>query len=142
MGTVTMVGFNQTKDAVERGSLSQVFLGASQTPAAQCMLLHQHTAGRFHFCRFVRGSNRFSTTWPIIETEADHCGYGECATRVQGAFQRCVQSVSGPSLLRAQTDRMVETGATVNPSLPGPKRGSGGKEKVRVLCASNLGRSA
>lgn len=46
--------YHQTKDAVERGSLSQVFLGASQTPAAQCLLLHQQTAGRSHFSPFVR----------------------------------------------------------------------------------------
>ena len=48
----------QTKNAVERGYLSQVFLGESLTPAAQCTVLHHRTAGRFHFCRFVRGSNR------------------------------------------------------------------------------------
>ena len=130
-GTVAMVQCSQTKDAMRAriivATVPQAFTGLfPQRPNGGCS--HHSLEGRFLFA-FVRGSNRFSTTWPTIETDAAHYGYGACATRVQGAFQRCVQSVSGPSLLRAQTDHPVETGATVNPSLTVPNRDQEGKRR-------------
>lgn len=126
---------NQTKHAVAARTLVATVpqaphgLFRQRPKGTSCNLV---SAGRFHFCRFVRGSNRFSTTWPTIENATERCGYVACATRVQGAFQRCVQSVSGPSLLRAQTDREVETGATVKPSRTAPNRDQEGKRRSEI----------
>ena len=128
MGALGMVQPNQTKKCSRHFALVADVPGLPAHPQRpNASRRERDTLGSFF--PFVRGSNRFSTTGPTIETEAAHYGYGAGATRVQGAFQRCVQSVSGPSLLRAQTDQTVETGATVNPSHTDPNRDQEGKRR-------------
>ena len=118
-------------------SLSPMFAGGN--PARGPMDSAPNRVQRA-FCTSTRSrsSNRFFsrsfTRKPDRNRRRPYPHRWDCAKRVKGAFQRCVQSVSGPSLLRLRLAPSRKTGDRNRFSLISTRR----EKKVRVLCNSNL----